>query len=319
VVDAVSFLADWQSEEDLRARELSLGDEDERSIADLLVEQVEFANVLVLSKLDLVTGEDADRLAAMLMHLNPQARIVRAKHGQVPLECVLETGLFDFEKAAQAPGWLQELRGEHVPESIEYGLSSFVYRSRTPFHPARLWSLLQDADAWHGVLRSKGFLWLASRMEVTGLWSQAGATASCEAAGIWYAALPRAEWPEDEEARQQIEADWQEPWETAGKSWCSSASISTSRSFALAWTQRYSVPKRSPWDLNIGRSSRIRLRPGKTATRQREGQSHSVSMNQCSSRRKIAAAKRRPRLLACDDEEHAQDCRHVREDPPPAR
>ncbi|HEY8945776.1 MAG TPA: zinc metallochaperone GTPase ZigA [Polyangiaceae bacterium] len=212
VVDAKGFLADWHSEEDLRARELSAGDGDERSVADLLVEQIEFANVLVLSKTDLVTREDSDRLAAMLRHLNPDARIVRGDRGRVPLECVLGTGLFDFEKAASAPGWLKELRGEHMPESLEYGISSFVYRSRTPFHPGRLWSFLQDTEAWQGVLRSKGFLWLASRMNLTGLWSQAGATASCEPAGIWYAALPRAEWPEDEEAHRQLEADWQEPW-----------------------------------------------------------------------------------------------------------
>jgi G3E family GTPase len=212
VVDAKSFLADWQSEEDLRARKLALGDEDERSVADLLVEQVEFANVLVMSKLDLVTRDEAERLAAMLRHLNPDARIVPADHGRVPLGSVLGTGLFDFDKAAQAPGWLKELRGEHVPESIEYGISSFVYRSRTPFHPARLWAFLQDAETWEGVLRSKGFVWLASRMDVAGLWSQAGASATCQAAGRWYAALAKAEWPDDEEARRQIEADWQEPW-----------------------------------------------------------------------------------------------------------
>jgi G3E family GTPase len=130
----------------------------------------------------------------------------------VPLDTVLGTGLFDFEKAAQAPGWLKELRGEHVPETVEYGISSFVYRARTPFHPERFWGLLQDPETWDGVLRSKGFFWLASRMEVTGLWSQAGGSASCEGAGLWYAALPKDEWPEEDEARTQIQSDWQEPW-----------------------------------------------------------------------------------------------------------
>lgn len=212
VVDAKNFLADWQSEEDLRARRIALGDDDERTISDLLVEQVEFANVLVLSKLDLVAPGDVGRLEGMLRHLNPDATIVHAAHGRVPLGAVLGTGLFDFEKAARASGWMKELRGEHVPETVEYGISSFVYRARAPFHPARLWALLQDPETWQGVLRSKGFFWLASRVDVTGLWSQAGSSATCEAAGMWYAALPQAEWPEDEESRQQLSADWREPW-----------------------------------------------------------------------------------------------------------
>ena len=212
VVDAKNFLADWQSDEDLRARKIALGDDDERSIADLLVEQIEFANVLVISKLDLVSPAEAERLEGMLHHINPEARIVRAERGRVPLDAVLGTGLFDFEKAAQAPGWLKELRGEHVPETVEYGISSFVYRARSPFHPERFWGLLEDPEVWDGVLRSKGFFWLASRMDATGLWSQAGASASCEGAGMWYAALPEDEWPEDAETRAQIQSDWLEPW-----------------------------------------------------------------------------------------------------------
>ncbi|MBC7170847.1 MAG: GTP-binding protein [Polyangiaceae bacterium] len=212
VVDAKNFLADWQSEDDLRARKIALGDDDERSIADLLVEQIEFANVLVLSKLDLVSPAEVARLEGIVRHLNPDARIVRAAHGSVPLDAVLGTGLFDFERAAQAPGWLKELRGEHVPETVEYGISSFVYRARVPFHPGRFRALLHGQDTWQGVLRSKGFFWLASRMDVTGLWSQAGGSASCEAAGMWYAALPEDEWPEDTESRAQVKSDWQEPW-----------------------------------------------------------------------------------------------------------
>ena len=212
VVDAKSFLTDWQSEDDLRARKLALGEDDERSVPDLLVEQIEFANVLAVSKLDLVSPEDAVRLEEMLHHLNPEARIVRADHGAVPLDNVLGTGLFDFEKAAAAPGWMKELRGEHVPETEEYGIASFVYRARVPFHPARFWALLHDPSAWNGVLRSKGFFWLASRMDVTGLWSHAGGSANCEAIGNWYASLPEDEWPEDADARAQIRRDWVEPW-----------------------------------------------------------------------------------------------------------
>jgi G3E family GTPase len=101
---------------------------------------------------------------------------------------------------------------EHVPETVEYGISSFVYRARTPFHPERFWALLQDPDTWNGVLRSKGFFWLASRMDMTGLWSQAGGSGSCEGAGMWYAALPEDEWPQEGEVRAQIRTDWQGPW-----------------------------------------------------------------------------------------------------------
>jgi G3E family GTPase len=212
VVDAPSFLRDWRSEEDLRARRLALGEDDERTVADLLVEQVEFANVLVVSKTDLVDETAAQRLEAMLRHLNPGARIVRAIRGELPLQEVLGTGLFDFEQASSSAGWLRELRGEHVPESEEYGIRSFVYRARRPFHPKRFMALLEDPSVWENVLRSKGFFWLASRMDHCGLWSQAGAAASAEAAGMWHAAAPREDWPEDEETLASIRADWQEPW-----------------------------------------------------------------------------------------------------------
>ncbi|KFA89155.1 zinc metallochaperone GTPase ZigA [Archangium violaceum] len=213
VVDARSFLADWQSEEDLRARQMGLGEEDERTVADLLVEQVEFANVLVVSKTDLISEAEAVRLEALLRHLNPEARIVRARRGQLPLETILDTHLFDMEKAALAPGWLKELRGEHVPETQEYGISSFVYRARRPFHPGRFWNLLyKDGAAWDSVLRSKGFFWLATRMDDTGLWSHAGSSASCEYAGPWYAALPREDWASDPDTKAQVEREWQEPY-----------------------------------------------------------------------------------------------------------
>lgn len=212
VVDAKHFLDDWESEEDLRARQAALGDDDERTVADLLVEQIEFANVLVLSKTDLVSEEDVRRLEGMLRQLNRDAKLVRADHGKLPLEAVLGTGLFDFERAAQAPGWLAELRGEHVPETIEYGIGSFVYRARVPFHPARFWELLHEPAFWSSTLRSKGFFWLASRPEITAVWSQAGSSASAKPAGYWYAAVPRVDWPEDPGLHEQLARDWQEPW-----------------------------------------------------------------------------------------------------------
>lgn len=210
VVDALNFLADWQSEDDLRSRKAALGDDDERTVADLLVEQVEFANVLVVNKIDLIGSDDLAKLEGMLRHLNPDAVLLHAERGRVAPSAILNTGLFDFEKAASAPGWMKEMRGEHVPETEAYGISSFVFRARRPFHPKRFWDFLHSG--WNGVLRSKGFFWLASRMDLTGSWSQAGGSACAEAAGMWYAALPENEMPEDPEERAQVAADWEEPF-----------------------------------------------------------------------------------------------------------
>lgn len=212
VVDSVNFLRDFRSSDDLRERDVALGDEDDRSVSDLLVEQVEFADVIVLSKVDLAEEEPIERLEGVLRRLNPRAEIFRATRGDVPIARLLGTGRFSFDEAARAPGWLAELRGEHTPESETYGITSFVYRARRPFHPERFAAFLDDEDVWRTVLRSKGFFWLATRPDQTGLWSQAGGTASCEGAGTWYAALPRSDWPEDEETRAQLDRDWQEPW-----------------------------------------------------------------------------------------------------------
>jgi len=212
VVDAKNFLHDWRSEDTLLSRDVALSEEDSRSISDLLVEQIEFANVIVLSKLDLVSLADGVKLQEILKRLNPGARVVAAERGRLPLSDVLGTGLFDFETAAASPGWMRELRGEHLPESEEYGISSFVYRARVPFHPERLREALDRPILWEGVLRSKGFLWLCTRMDVAGIWSQAGGTASLEGAGMWYAALPVSEWPTEPESLAQIALDSLEPW-----------------------------------------------------------------------------------------------------------
>lgn len=210
VVDAHRFLEDWRSTDDLRDRKLALAEGDDRTIADLLVEQVEFADVLVLSKTDLVDDRSARRLEAMLRSLNREAVIVRADHGKVPLDRIMGTRLFDFERAASAPGWLRELRGEHVAESERLGITSFAYRARRPFHPERFWRFLHRECG--SVLRSKGFFWLATRMSVAGSWSQAGGTADASAAGFWYAALPLQTWQDDPELAAQVRSDWQEPW-----------------------------------------------------------------------------------------------------------
>lgn len=210
VVDAVSFLREYSSAEELRARGLALGPEDERTIADLLIEQVEFANVLVISKTDLVSPEELARLQAILHHLNPEARQVRADHGRVALGEVIGTHLFDHEKAASYAGWAKELAGDHTPETEEYGISSFVYRARRPLHPQRFHDFL--STEWTGVLRSKGFFWLATRMAEVGSWSQAGPNCRAEHAGHWWAAVSEESWPSDPEVREEIRASWQPPF-----------------------------------------------------------------------------------------------------------
>jgi G3E family GTPase len=186
VVDAANFLPELTGGDGLAERGLDQYEDDERTVSDLLMDQIEFADVIVLNKLDLVPAEDADRLRAALVRLNPVARIVPATRGAVELRDVLGTGLFDVERAQQAPGWVMELNGDHVPETEEYGISSTVFRSDRPFHPGRLWNLVTeqlDSGRFGQVLRSKGFFWLASRPRVTGLWSQAGAVARFEPSG----------------------------------------------------------------------------------------------------------------------------------------
>jgi G3E family GTPase len=207
VVDAFNFLRDYHEAQLLKERNLELNAEDDRSIVDLLIDQVEFADVIVISKSDLVSKEDFEKLKAILKTLNPDAKVVRAENGQLPLKHILDTKRFNFERASQAAGWLKEMRGQHLPETEEFGISSFVYRARKPFHPKRLWAFFNgegEAHEWRGVLRSKGFFWLASRMDMVGAWSQAGGSCRIEPAGTWWAAFPEDEWGVDEAARTEI-------------------------------------------------------------------------------------------------------------------
>ncbi|GHB66403.1 GTP-binding protein [Streptomyces umbrinus] len=186
VVDAANFLPELANGDELVERGLDQYEDDERTVSDLLMDQIEFADVIVLNKLDLVHEDAAARLRATLSRLNPVARIVPAVHGRVELGAVLGTGLFDLERAQQAPGWVMELNGDHVPETEEYGISSTVFRSEAPFHPGRLWTFVTgelDGGAFGQILRSKGFFTLASRSHVTGLWSQAGSVARFEPSG----------------------------------------------------------------------------------------------------------------------------------------
>ncbi len=207
VVDAANFLRDFDSHESLTDRRLEAAEGDERAIVNLLTDQVEFANVIVLNKTDLVGVEEASRLESILHHLNPEAVIVRARRGEVEPGRLLGTGLFSEERASQMPGWVKELNGEHTPETEEYGISSFVYRRRRPFHPVRLMAQLEKG--LRGVMRSKGFIWLATRPHLCGTWGQAGASLTVDRGGYWYAALPRDQWPEDDtETRRWIDSNW---------------------------------------------------------------------------------------------------------------
>ena len=209
VVDAPNFLKMWREGQTLQERGESLGENDERTVTDLLVDQIEFADVIVLNKTDLIGSRELDRLEAILKTLNPRATFTRAQHGRVPLDTLLNTRRFDFEQAQQAPGWMAEMRGEHVPETEEYGISSFVYRAHRPFHPERLWNAINGE--WLGVLRSKGFMWLASRNDIAVEWAQAGGVAHVKPAGTWWAGTARDIWPTDAESIQHIEKNWHAP------------------------------------------------------------------------------------------------------------
>jgi G3E family GTPase len=212
VVDAVNFIRDYDEAKYLQDTGESLGDEDERSVADLLVEQVEFADVILISKTDLVSATEIARLTAILKTLNTEAKIVPIAEGQINVDEVLNTGLFNFERAQQAPGWLKETRGEHVPETEEYGIGSFTYQARRPFNPQKFHDFLHSTDKYGKLIRSKGYFWLASRPEFAGQWSQAGGIARYGFAGMFWKAIPKHNWPEDEEYLASIEKQWVEPF-----------------------------------------------------------------------------------------------------------
>jgi len=206
VVDAFNFLKDYSSIDSLQQRGESLGEQDERTVVDLLIDQIEFCDVIMLNKIDLIDQAQQDQLIAILKTLNPRARIEIAQFGKIALDKILNTQLFDFDEAAQAPGWLKELRGEHTPETEEYGISSFVYRARRPFHPERFYDLVQAE--WPGVVRSKGFFWLAAEPTLAYSWSQAGAMARHGLAGYWWAAVAEEDWPSDLASIEQIKKNW---------------------------------------------------------------------------------------------------------------
>ena len=212
VVDAVNFIKDYEEAKYLQESGESLGEDDERSVADLLVDQIEFADVILLSKTDLVTDTNIAKLKAILKTLNTIAEIIPISQGNIEIDKVLNTNLFDFEKAKQAPGWLKEMRGEHIPETEEYGISSFSYSARRPFYPEKFYNFLHNTKEYGKLIRSKGFFWLGSRLEYAGQWSQAGGIAHYGYAGMFWRSVPKPNWPEDKDAIDAIMANWEEPF-----------------------------------------------------------------------------------------------------------
>jgi G3E family GTPase len=214
VVDAFNFFKDFGSADTILDRKMTDDREDNRSIVNLLTDQIEFANVIVLNKLDLINTEQLNLLKGLLMKLNPDAKLIEATNGKINPKEILNTKLFDYEKAQQAAGWIKELNSEHTPETEEFGISSFVFRSPIPFHPQRFWSFIQTQ--WpSNVIRSKGIFWLASRPDNAILWSQAGGSSKAEIYGRWWASVPfkqRAQNPAYFQDQEHIQKKWDKQW-----------------------------------------------------------------------------------------------------------
>jgi G3E family GTPase len=210
VVDGFNFGKQFGSSETVHSQLLNEDPEDQRSIVNLLTDQIEFANVILLNKTDLITSGQRDELKAILKKLNPTARIIATDHGVVPLKEILNTGLFDFDTASNSAGWQAELEKEHNPETEEYGISSFVFRDKRPFHPQRFWTYI--SDAWPAsVIRSKGLFYIASRKDTALSWSQAGGSVKAESAGVWWASMPfkeRSSYVSFVENQKYIESKW---------------------------------------------------------------------------------------------------------------
>lgn len=210
VVDASSFRTEFQTYDALTDRDMGVSDEDERSIADLLTDQVEFADVILVNKCDLVDEAELREVEAMIRTLNAEAKLIRTVNAEVDLKEIVGTDRFDMEAAMSSAQWIKELNEEHTPETEEYGISSFVYRARRPFHPQRLYDMMMSGSV--KTTRSKGFCWLATKHHFAALWSQAGGSFRIEPAGRWWAVAPPENWPDDPEAKAWIKSKWEEPF-----------------------------------------------------------------------------------------------------------
>lgn len=212
VVDAVNLLRDFASHDFLRDRGEVMGEEDNRTLVDLLVDQIEFADIVVLNKVDDATADQVDAAQKIIRSLNADARIIETSYCDVAPSSILETGLFDFEQAHEHPMWAKELYGfaEHVPETQEYGVASHVYRARRPFIPEKIQAVLNGALP--GVIRAKGHLWISTRPEWVGEFALAGALSSVKPMGTWWASVPKERWPDSPEALDYLQLHWDETW-----------------------------------------------------------------------------------------------------------
>ena len=208
VADAINLLSDFGSRDFLRDRGETAGAEDERTLADLLTDQIEFADVVIVNKISDVTPDQRDLVLKVVRGLNPDARVIETDWARVQLGDVLDTGRFDSEKAEMHPLWAKELYGfkDHVPETEEYGIASFVYRAARPFDPVAFDAFLKRS--WPGLIRAKGHFWLATRPDWCGELSIAGAVCRTSAMGFWWTAVPKARWPQSEEWRQMLKRHW---------------------------------------------------------------------------------------------------------------
>ncbi|MFK8035964.1 MAG: GTP-binding protein [Hyphomicrobiales bacterium] len=212
VVDAVNLLQDYSSHDFLKDRGETLGEDDERTLVNLLVEQIEFADVVVLNKVADAKPHQVEAARQIIRSLNADARIIETNHSDVPADAILDTGLFDFEKAHEHPMWAKELYGfaDHVPETEEYGVASFVYRARRPFEPEKIKAVLNGNLP--GVIRAKGHFWISTRPKWVAEFSLAGALSSIQPIGKWWASVPKEDWPQHDSVQSYITAHWQDPW-----------------------------------------------------------------------------------------------------------
>lgn len=212
VVDAVNLLRDFSSHDFLSDRGETLGEEDERTLVHLLTDQIEFADVVLLNKVADAAPHQVDAARKIIRSLNADAHIVETNHSNVASDAILDTGLFDFERAHEHPMWAKELYGfaDHVPETEEYGVASYVYRARQPFEPERIMAVLNGDMP--GVIRAKGHFWIATRPDWVAEFSLAGALSSVQPLGTWWATVPKERWPDHESGRAYLAEHWVEPW-----------------------------------------------------------------------------------------------------------
>ncbi|NHB78197.1 GTP-binding protein [Rhodobacter calidifons] len=212
VVDAINLLSDFSSHDFLADRGESLGEGDSRTLVNLLTDQIEFADVVILNKVTDAGPARTEAARKIIRSLNPDARLIETDHSRVDPSAIFDTGLFDFDRAHEHPLWAKELYGfaQHTPETEEYGITSFVYRARAPFHPGRIHAVL-NGDL-PGVIRAKGHFWLATRPDWVAEFSLAGAVSSVTPLGGWWASVPRDRWPTHPDALAEVASKWQEPW-----------------------------------------------------------------------------------------------------------